>query len=167
MIVRTLTLVGALLGGAGMSQFPEYAQQYEQRLAGAVDEMRVVVQNFDNALDQLGQTREQAFAPGQVLSDREGKLLGNARTNIDRLAFLEKSLAKVQNASTFDQLVSAPRVLDQKVAARAYDDFKPAIPLTVEGIACAGLGFIAGWIIFGLLFRFLAFPFRRKQKAKA
>ncbi len=167
MIIRALTFAGALAGGAGLSQFPEYSQQYQQRLAGAVDEMRVVVANFDGMLADLGQTREQAFAPGQDLSDRETRMLDNAQANIDRLDFLETSLARVQDASVMERLFQVPAVADQQIAARAYDDFKPAVPLTVEGLACAGLGFIGGWLIIGLILGVLAFPFRRRKDAVA
>ncbi|MEM6307558.1 MAG: DUF2937 family protein [Pseudomonadota bacterium] len=104
MILRAITMAFALMTGAGFSQFPEYAQQYEQRLAGAVDEMRIVVANFDATLADLGQTRAQAFAEGQTLSDRETLLLSNAKTNIDRLAFLETALARVQNSSVLTRL---------------------------------------------------------------
>ncbi|MGB1235912.1 MAG: DUF2937 family protein, partial [Planktomarina sp.] len=140
---------------------------YEQRLSGAVDEMRVVVANFDGALVQLGQTREDAFAPGQDLSDREALMLNNAETNITRLAFLEDALVRVQNASTFERIIAVPTVADSQVAARAYDDFKPAVPLTVDGLACAGLGFIGGWLIIGILIGLLALPFRLRRRKDA
>ena len=37
---RALSVLGGLALGFGFAQFPEYAQQYEQRLGGAVDEVR-------------------------------------------------------------------------------------------------------------------------------
>ena len=39
MILRALTLAAGLTGAAGASQFPEFSQQYVQRLGGAVDEL--------------------------------------------------------------------------------------------------------------------------------
>ncbi len=44
---RTLGLAGGLVLGIILSQFPEYAQQYTQRLGGAVDELRVITEDFD------------------------------------------------------------------------------------------------------------------------
>jgi hypothetical protein len=38
---RSLSLLGGLGLGLALSQFPEYAQQYTQRLGGAVDELRI------------------------------------------------------------------------------------------------------------------------------
>lgn len=37
MIGRVLALAGGLSGAVGLSQFPEFSQQYLQRLAGQVD----------------------------------------------------------------------------------------------------------------------------------
>ncbi|MEO0357867.1 MAG: DUF2937 family protein [Pseudomonadota bacterium] len=167
MILRAMTFAGALAGGAGLSQFPEYATQYEQRLAGAADEMRAVVANFDGMLADLGQTRDQAFAPDQDLSERETRMLGNAQNNINRLAFLETALARVQDASVFEKMTAMPRIADRQIGARAFEDFKPAVPLNVDGIACAGLGFIGGWVLFSLLIGALRLPFRRRKDATA
>lgn len=168
MIVRTLTMVGALAGGAGLSQFPEYAQQYEQRLAGAVDEMRVVVQKFDTSIAAAGQTREEVFAKTEG-SELEMRLVGDGKSNIDRLSFLETSLARLQNAPVLTQLVSAPLVADTDVARAAYADFKPAVPLTMQGIACAVTGFIVAWFSLGGIMRLLSMVFgsvfRRKKPA--
>ena len=47
MILRALTLAGGLTGAAVSSQFPEFSQQYTQRLGGAVDALAVVVADFD------------------------------------------------------------------------------------------------------------------------
>ncbi|MCK4862479.1 MAG: DUF2937 family protein, partial [Rhodobacteraceae bacterium] len=35
-------IVGAVALGVSMSQFPEFTQQYQQRLGGAVDELRII-----------------------------------------------------------------------------------------------------------------------------
>ena len=47
MIIKTLTLVGGMFGAATLSQFPEFTQQYMQRLGGQVDALSVVIQDFD------------------------------------------------------------------------------------------------------------------------
>lgn len=61
MIVRTLTLVAALSAGAATSQFPEFSQQYAQRLGGAVDALAEVVADFDASAQAEGLTRTQAL----------------------------------------------------------------------------------------------------------
>ena len=66
-------------GGVGLgvllSQFPEYSQQYVQRLGGAVDELKTVVSDFDTSAQATGSTREGAVAttaPGATLPLRLG-----------------------------------------------------------------------------------------------
>ena len=44
-------MIGGLALGVVLSQFPEYAQQYTQRLGGAVDELRIITEDFDRAAD--------------------------------------------------------------------------------------------------------------------
>ena len=46
MIARTMALAAALLGGVTTSQLPEFAQQYRQRLGGAIDALTQVVEEF-------------------------------------------------------------------------------------------------------------------------
>ena len=43
MFMRAIAVAGGLAGAAGLSQFPEFSQQYVQRLGGAVDELTAVV----------------------------------------------------------------------------------------------------------------------------
>ena len=61
MIIRALTLVGSLIAGAGASQFPEFSQQYAQRLGGAVGALSEVVADFDASAVAEGLTRPQAL----------------------------------------------------------------------------------------------------------
>jgi hypothetical protein len=61
MLSRTLSLAIGLLCAIAAAQLPELAQQYRQRLGGAIDEVRVIVERFDTdaATNQLN--REQAL----------------------------------------------------------------------------------------------------------
>ena len=47
LFVHKLALAIALLAGLIGSQGPEFAQQYRQRLGGAIDELNRIVANFD------------------------------------------------------------------------------------------------------------------------
>ena len=47
--MKYLALVAGLAGAGAMAQFPEASQQYVQRLAGAVDELSIVVADFDRS----------------------------------------------------------------------------------------------------------------------
>ena len=47
MLARRLALAIALIAGLIGSQGPEFAQQYRQRIGGALDELRRIVAEFD------------------------------------------------------------------------------------------------------------------------
>ena len=61
-MIRILAMAGGLAGAMALSQFPEFSQQYMQRMAGAVDELRGVVLAFDQSASQAGLTRAEAEA---------------------------------------------------------------------------------------------------------
>ena len=58
---KTVSAVGALAGLALFSQAPEFAQQYRQRIGGAVDELRIVVADFDRDAATSQMTRDEAL----------------------------------------------------------------------------------------------------------
>jgi hypothetical protein len=51
MILKTLTLVSGMFGAAIFSQFPEFTQQYMQRMGGQIDALGVVLHDFDASAD--------------------------------------------------------------------------------------------------------------------
>ena len=57
MIFRTLALFGGIAGSVSLSQFPEFSQQYLQRLGGAVDELSATVEAVDKSAAETGATR--------------------------------------------------------------------------------------------------------------
>ncbi len=59
MLVRRLTLFFGLVFAMAASQIPEYAQQYRQRLGGAIDELRTIVARFDEDSAREGLTEQQ------------------------------------------------------------------------------------------------------------
>ena len=61
MLSKVITLVGGVAGAASFSQFPEFSQQYIQRMGGAVDELSRFVAEFDADAAELGLSREVAL----------------------------------------------------------------------------------------------------------
>ncbi|MEJ2018683.1 MAG: DUF2937 family protein [Maritimibacter sp.] len=59
--MRILALAGGIAGAVTLSQFPEFSQQYVQRLSGAVDELRAVTLAFDTSARVAGLTRDEAL----------------------------------------------------------------------------------------------------------
>jgi hypothetical protein len=142
---------------------PEYAQQYRQRLGGAVDELARVMAEFDADARRFGMTREQGVAR---LSDNTDKFVNERgvrlREESARLARLERQLATLRTAGPFARIASVASEADPVVARRAWANFEPAVPLTTEGAVLGGGGFLAGYGVFHAIL----WPFRRRGKPR-
>lgn len=166
MIVRAATLAGGLAGAAGLSQFPEYAQQYQQRLAGAVDALQVVVDDFDASATDAGLTRDTALEQMTGTTFLDNRRVDMTNT-FERHADLSGLLTQLRGRSTFGQLTLAPRLTDPAIARAAMDEFKPAVPLTATGAGFAGMGFAAGAGLLWALGALIRWPFRRRAERRA
>jgi|TARA_B110000902_G_scaffold214530_1_gene246544 hypothetical protein len=161
MIIRTLTLVGGLIAGAGASQFPEFSQQYAQRLGGAVDALSEVVADFDASAVSEGLTRPQALEQMQGTNFIERRRLDMERT-FDRHAVLSEDLKLLKDAGPFTRAYNATRFRDGDVANAAWEAYEPAVPLNLTGAIFVGFGFLAGWISIGAVLAVVRWPFRRR-----
>ena len=89
---KAVTLTSALVGCAVFSQAPEFAQQYRQRIGGAVDELKTVVTDFDK--DAAGSEMSRGEALSALLDSAEkftherGLSMGR---NVERFSQLEKT----------------------------------------------------------------------------
>ena len=161
---RMLATVGGLALGLCFSQFPEYAQQYEQRLGGAVDELRIITSEFDDAAQQAGLTREQAF--GRYEASPDTFLAGRGvsmQAVFARYGALKTDLSDLQGAGPLQRLEHLGQYLDSEVGARALQNYKPAVPVTPEGLLWALAGFLAGYVVLYPLLGFLTLPFRWRR----
>ena len=161
MLARSISLAFGLLIGAGASQLPEYAQQYRQRLGGAVDELKVIVANFDADSRKAAMTREAALAhlrdsPDNLVRDR-GFQMQETMARADRLL---KQQADLAHAGPFARIGIMLRDFDPAVARGALAGFEPGLPITSEGLGAGFLGLIGG----GALFHALGTPFRRRVR---
>ncbi len=167
MLGRALVLAGGLAGAAGLSQFPEFSQQYVQRLGGAVDELRGFVDGFDADAADVGLSRAAA------LDDlRRGGAMGAERAAtvadmIVRHERLSDDLAALRRAGPFTRVYGARSLGDAAIARAAWADFKPALPLTFEGAVFGGAGFLVGMGGMGALLGLLKMPFRRRRARTA
>jgi len=148
MFVRALTLAGGLAGAAGLSQFPEFSQQYTQRLAGKVEELTRFVEEFDADAANVGVSREQA-----LIDLAQGGAIGTERaqtivTTIERQNRLSTALLQLRSAGPFTRAYHANAFTDGELARGTLSDFKPAIPLTFEGLIFAGVGLLMGLGLF-------------------
>jgi hypothetical protein len=170
-IARTVAAGIGLVGSVVASQGPEFAQQYRQRLGGAIDELRRVVQRFDADASANRYTREEALGRlggnTEDLVSRQGVAM---RANVERLERLERHRQAYVEAGPFQRLFIFVRDFDLDLMEAAYQDFEPAVPATQEGFVAAGLGFVAGWgvtrAIAALFRRMMMFGRRRAHNRR-
>ena len=161
MLLRSLALVVGLVSAGLASQVPEFAQQYRQRLGGALDELTAMIQQFDADATQEGTDRNGALDTlmrnAEPIARGRGVAMQRAIVRRDRLADQQR---KFETAGSFGRLAAFAQDFDPQLARRAWSDFEPALPATPEGAACAGAGLIGGY---GLAHLFAA-PFRRRRR---
>lgn len=152
MIGRILALAIGVLSGLTASQAPEFAQQYRQRLGGAIDELRRVVTRFDENAQASGLSRDQAISNLRANPEPLVKKQGDASQEVaERLGRLERQRQSLAAAGPFERLLVTLREADPGLARATYLDYEPAWPVTAEGFAAGGIGFLLGWVVF-LLF---------------
>lgn len=146
MIGRILAMAIGLIAALAASQLPEFAQQYRQRLGGAIEELGRVVGRFDDSAQASGLSRDQAITrlgeQPDPLVRREGEAIGGAA---ERLAQLKRQREDFAGAGSFERLLVFIRQVDPGLARATYLDFEPAVPATTEGVIAAGAGFVGGW----------------------
>ena len=166
-IARIVAFSLGLLGGVVASQGPEFAQQYRQRLGGAVDELRQIVQRFDTDAQFSGETRESAITRLRSNADdfvtRQGAAM---QANVERLGRLESHRTAMMEAGSFSRIALMVRDGDTDILEAVSRDFEPALPVTEEGILSAAAGFIAVWGGLLLLSSFLRSLFRRSRSKR-
>jgi hypothetical protein len=160
--MRWLALAGGLAGAASLSQYPEFSQQYIQRLAGQVDALGAVVSDFDASASANGLTRAAA------LDELRGSAFLTARRNDMQTAFarherLSENLTFLRLASPVERIAMPHRLADPATFTATWADFRPAVPLTVAGAISSLAGFLAGWAGVSLILSLLLWPFRRRR----
>ena len=161
MIVRAITLAGGLAVGAGTSQFPEFSQQYAQRLGGAVDALSEVVADFDTSAAVEGLSRSEALEQ-MIGADFIERRRADMERTFDRHAVLTEDFRLLAEAGPFMRAYHAARFADGDVASAAWDVFEPAVPLNLTSAIFAGFGFFVGLIAMSSLMAVIRWPFRRR-----
>ena len=155
-IVRIAAFGLGLIGAVTSSQGPEFAQQYHQRIGGAIDELRRIVERFDADARANSETREGAIvrlrSNPDDLASRQGAAM---QGNVERLGRLEAHRQVMMEAGPFSGLALLLRDGDTDLLQATFRDFKPAMPVTEEGLLSAAAGFVAVWGGILLLARFL------------
>lgn len=161
MISKTLGLATGLLAAIAGTQLPEFAQQYRQRLGGAVDELKMVMQRFDADAGAVGLDRSQALKrlgeSQDGLAARQGASMAEVSTRLERLEDQQRAM---RDAGPLQRLVVFAHSADPALAQNTWQDFEPATPVTAESFTIGGLAFFAGY---GFI-RAFAKPFHRRRR---
>ncbi|MDR1282247.1 MAG: DUF2937 family protein [Opitutaceae bacterium] len=143
-VASMLDRVVCVAGAAGLSQGPEFMQQYLQRLGGHLDEARRHLRQFvDTAksagisLDQLVERTGGAHADPALAG--LGQVIVDTRERVEVLTVAEQAL---RDASLWERPFVFVRYLDWQIAEGTWGVYKPAVPTTVEGLVYAGVGLL-------------------------
>jgi hypothetical protein len=163
MLARRLALAIGLLCGLIGTQWPEFSQQYRQRLGGALDELRRIVAAFDAEAASRSLTPAEGVARLENNADPLARERGaDIASDTAREARLERALADMRDAGPLRRLVVMARDLDAPTASQTLRDFEPAVPVTSESLIVGGLALLAGWGGTHLC----AWPIRRRWRAR-
>jgi hypothetical protein len=169
---QAMIFAAALASGVSMSQAPEFAQQYRQRIGGAIEALQHVVADFDSDASRNGLTRSEALAAharaAPLFRDRGRSM----EATIARLELLSRQQREFETASTLAQ----PFLLmegDRALVGGVWRDFRAAVPVTPAGLAWGAAGFFVGaalaWSIFLAVIRSFGavFSARRPRSRRA
>ena len=136
---RALCVIGAV----AFSQFPEFMQQYLQRLGGHLDEARRQLQHFQETAAQSGLTLERLISQTGANPDAAVARLGGVMTEtVTRVETLDHAQAALQGASLWSRPFVFLQHVDPAIARATWSIFKPAVPTTGEGLVYALLGML-------------------------
>jgi hypothetical protein len=165
MRVHPVAFVIGLLLGFTLSQTPEFAQQYRQRLGGAVDELQRIVQQFDEDSRRAGYDRSSALQlmagnPEQVVRDQAHRM-EEVVTRYRRLRAQEEAF---RTGGPFARLSTFVVDFDRPLVQRTLQNYEPAVPVTTEGLLLAGGGFLLAYLLLPIFGE--AWRRRRRLRAK-
>lgn len=157
--MRIVLVIFALMCGAAASQFPEFHQQYLQRLGGTLDELDRQVDALDMRANEAGLERypyiRRLLNNDDVVVQREGQ---NLLDMVTRRLRIEQAIAELREIPGYLLAFKTALYFETDIARNTAIDYKPAVPLTLSGIGHAIAGFFLGYIL-PLLLRML-FPRR-------
>jgi len=156
-------LAGALL----LSQFPEFFQQYTQRLGGRLDELTSQVAALETRAAESGKDVP-GYLRGFLLHRdidvrREGLQL---QALVQRRAALAASYQALTGAKRWWRIGRFAEHVDWKIAASTLEAYRPAMPVTPEAAVYTGTGFGAGAVVFLAVLGLLG-PDRRRPRGGA
>lgn len=148
LIARTVLVAAGVAGGVVTSQAPEFAQQYRQRLGGALQELEAVVEDFDADARRADLSRTEALAAYRASADEflrdRGVSIGKT---ISRYESLQRQSARFATWPEAAQPALLVGESDPELISGAWNDFRPGVPVTVTGAIWAAVGFLLALLL--------------------
>jgi hypothetical protein len=143
MLARFLYSLGAISGGAALSQFPEYYAHYVQRLGGRIDQARLRAAAIREDAATMGLSVEDYI---QTFLDSAPHELEGARMaeSIFQLDGMEAAYHALREAPALERPFAFAEHMNATIVDATLRDFAPAVPLTPEGLAYAACGALTG-----------------------
>jgi Protein of unknown function (DUF2937) len=136
MFARRFALAVAVLAGLIGSQGPEFAQQYRQRLGGALEELNRIIAEFDAEAQRQDLTPAEGLSRLEDNSDPLTRERGEDMAKAtDRAKRLSAQLQAIESGNPLTRLYVMARNFDPEIAKSALDDYEPAAPLTLGALA--------------------------------
>jgi hypothetical protein len=164
-IRRALILIVMILGGVAFSQAPEFAQQYRHRLGGAIDELTVLIQDFDARANHAGLERHAALNvyAGSSQTSIRNQSEGMPR-HVARYDDLTGQLTELTAASPTLRPLVLVRHFDAATFADTARDFVPAAPFSIAGAIWTAIGMtlaLVAAILIAAIMHIATWPVRR------
>lgn len=165
-MVRILALLAMVTTGTATSQLPEFAQQYRQRLGGAIDALEQVMADFRQDASQHGLSVSEAIDRQKASSDPFVQARGQSMAIADaRLSNLKQQQADMENAGPIRRITVFMQDVDSELAQATAEDYVPAVPVSVAGFVSAAIGALGGLAVVSLIGGFFRIIFRRRRSA--
>jgi len=159
-LLRRLAIAIGLLCAVLGSQFPEFAQQYRQRLGGALDELNRMVAQFDAEVAGQSLNRAQGLDRLEKNDDPLARERGAAIAgDIGRAERLQRQQDALKSAGPLTRLAALAENFDAPTLRQAVADYEPAVPVTIEALIIGAIGLLIGWSATHLI----AWPVRRRR----
>ncbi len=149
-------IIAGIIVALMLSQFPEFYQQYRQRLGGTLDELNRQVQALDERAANVQMTRYNYVRHLTSNPDTATKQEGEHLTHLlTRQYDVDVAIKDLDDAKVQEIFIKVIFHLDIKTAEATARDYKPALPLSIEGGLYTLIGFLFGYIFMAFLFVFL------------
>jgi len=146
MVDGLLDRILAVIGVVGLAQFPQFFNQYLQRLGGHLEEARLTIARYINAAESLDLSLEAYVAEHLASENKIFTSSGQVMTDIvQRLHHLEESFLALKQAGPFNRWWIFLREMERPIVHETWQNFTPGIPTTIEGFYYGLAGLLVVW----------------------